>query len=79
MYKYFFLCFYILGNNFYGKDLVAKLNEVGKDKRRCSYIGMEKIRSMPFKTVLLSREVGPDQYKPIEGVSELGVFGILLV
>lgn len=69
----------IAGNNLYGKDIISKLTEVGKDKRRCSFIGMEKIRPMSFQTVILRPKAGSDQYKLVEGVAELGVYGILIV
>ncbi|XP_039265461.2 glutathione synthetase-like [Styela clava] len=66
------------GNNLYNQDLVDKLNEVGSDKRRCSYIIMEKVRPMPVSTIIIRAGSGPQQFKPVEGVSELGIYGVFL-
>lgn len=66
------------GNNLYNQDLVDKLTEVGNDKRRCSYIIMEKVKPMPVTTMIIRAGATPQQLKPVEGVSELGIYGVFL-
>lgn len=69
----------LAGNNLYNDEMVAKLKEVGEDDRRCSYIVMEKIRPMPVQSVIVRSEAGYDKPTPVEGVSELGIFGYIIV
>lgn len=66
------------GNNLYNEELVEKLSEVQHDSRRCAYIVMEKIIPMPVNTLIVRAEAGYKQMKPVEGVSELGIYGVVI-
>ncbi|CAM5999083.1 unnamed protein product [Sphagnum balticum] len=65
------------GNNYYGQEIVDKLNEIGHTKEREAYILMELIRQPKIANYLMM----PDRSSPLEPVNivcELGIFGVIM-
>jgi len=62
------------GNNLYDDELRTKLEEIGKDERRCAYVIMDKIRPATTKNYIV-KDHSP---KISDVISELGIFGVFI-
>lgn len=65
-------------NNYFGKDMVDKLNEIKKSKERNSYILMELIQPAPVYNCIVTPNITLQNKKKQKIVCELGIFGIIL-
>lgn len=62
------------GNNLYDDELRTRLEEIGKDERRCAYVIMDKIRPASTKNYIV-KDHSP---KISDVISELGIFGVFI-
>ncbi|XP_074508344.1 glutathione synthetase-like [Sebastes fasciatus] len=60
------------GNNYFGEDIVRKLQEAKSDKRRAAYILMDRIRPRTEQNILLMKGL---PLKLTSVCSEIGVYG----
>ena len=66
-----------LGNNTFGEDIRTVLDKIGQSEERTAYILMERIHPVPMQNYpIISGK--PVETEPINMVSEMGVFGMLL-
>lgn len=70
------LLFVLLGNNFYGDEMIEKLNTLSADEL-VMFTLMEKI-SPPLNTNYIISGI-QGELRPQQLVSELGIFGAILV
>lgn len=66
------------GNNYFGKDLVSKINEITVDQERNAYILMELIKPTPVYNYLISPNESISGKEREQIISELGIFGTII-
>lgn len=72
------------GNNYYADDtehdIIKKLDEIRNSEERESYILMEFLRQPQIPNYILvpNRSINENNFKPVNVVSELGIFGVII-
>ena len=66
------------GNNVYGKDIIDVLGKIKDSKERSAYILMDRIIPPVQLNYMLRPGRGSAMYEPVDVVSELGVYGVVI-
>lgn len=66
------------GNNVYGKDILNVLGKIQNSKERSAYILMDRIAPPVQRNYMLRAGRGRAMYEPVDVVSELGIYGVVI-